>query len=249
MIPYYDQDGITIYHGECREVLRSIDVSYDIVLTDPPYSSGGLMRSDRDMKTTAKYRNSGTVKQDPDFSGDNRDQHSFIWWASFWLAECGQRLSPGGAIVTFIDWRNLHCMIDAVQVAGFVYRGIIGWDKTEAVRPMKGWFSSQMEFAITATRGPVQRGGGADGICQHGVIRRPTAGAKKRHLTEKPVELLQDILQTRNDWNVVLDPFMGSGTTLMAAKLLGRRAIGIEIEEKYCEVAADRLRQGVLAFG
>lgn len=151
-------------------------------------------------------------------------------------------------MLCFIDWRNLPCVIDAVQIAGWVYRGIVPWDKTEATRPDKGWFRAQVEYIVTATAGPLTRGAEADGLCQPGYIRCGTAGAEKQHITEKPTGLLINLLRTRNDWQTVLDPFMGSGTTLYAAKQLGRNAIGIEISEEYCEIAANRLRQGVLAL-
>jgi len=102
------------------------------------------------------------------------------------------------------------------------------------------------EYMVTASAGPLERGAGVDGIVSPGLFRIPTTGYKKRHITEKPVALLTSILQTRNDWLTVLDPFMGSGTTLAAAKALGRRAVGIELEEAYCEIAAKRLEQEVL---
>lgn len=203
------------------------------------------MRSDRNMPTSAKYQRTDTIGKAPDFSGDNRDQHSFILWASFWIQDCLKVMRDGGAFVSFIDWRNLHCMIDAVQVAGLVYRGIIAWDKTEAARPVKGWFRSQMEYAITATLGPLNSGPDAGGICQAGVIRC-TVPRDRQHATQKPVELIAELLKTRDDWQTVLDPFAGSGTTLVAARDMGRKAIGIEIEERYCEIAANRLSQGVL---
>jgi len=69
---------------------------------------------------------------------------------------------------------------------------------------------------------------------------------EKQHMTQKPIELMRDIICTRDDWQSILDPFVGSGTTLRAAKDIGRKAIGIEIEECYCEVAAKRLEQEVL---
>ena len=78
------------------------------------------------------------------------------------------------------------------------------------------------------------------------VARCRTMGALKQHITEKPVDLLTMLLQTREDWQTIFDPFAGSGTTLRAAKDLGRRGIGIEASEDYCEVASRRLRQGVL---
>lgn len=234
------KDGQTLVMGDSREVLAAIG-SVDLVLTDPPYSSGGAMRSDRNLATSAKYRLTGTIKQSPEFAGDNRDQRSLTLWMSDWMAQCWSITRVGGAMLCFIDWRNLPCAIDAIQVGGWVYRGIIPWDKTEACRPNKGWFSAQCEYVVGGTRGPLTQGKEADGICQSGFIRWNVVGAEKRHTTEKPMEVCRELIRTRNDWRTVLDPFCGSGTTLEACKLLGRRGIGIELTAEYCDIAANRL--------
>ena len=245
MKPYYEEAGITIYHGDCREILPGLP-KVDLVLTDPPYSSGGAMRSDRSLPASAKYQLGGTDVSHGEFSGDNRDQRSLTLWLSFWFGDLLKIANPGAALMAFIDWRNLPCVIDAMQVGGWVYRGIVPWDKTEQARPDKGWFRAQCEYLVTGSFGPLARGHEVDGICQVGVFRFKVNIQEKQHITEKPLELMEAIILTREDWKTILDPCMGSGTTLVAAKNLGRRAIGIEIEERYCEIAANRLRQGVL---
>ena len=244
--PYYNCDGITIYHGDCREILPQLAERADLVLTDPPYSSGGWTRSDRNQKTADKYRLTCVSKKNPDFSGDNRDQRSFELWCSYWLADALRASNPGAGLACFIDWRNLPSMIDAVQVGGWVYRGLVVWDKTEASRPVKGWFRSQAEYLVMGSAGTIDRSPAAPGICQPGVFRHMVRGADKQHLTEKPVELVREVIRTRDDWQTIVDPFCGSGTTLRAAKDLGRRAIGIELEESYCELAVTRLAQAQL---
>lgn len=120
--PYYEKDGIVIYHGDALDVLPALAGVADLVLTDPPYSSGGAFRADRNRSTSDKYQ------------------------------------------------------------------------------------------------------------------------------TQKPQGVMTELMSVRPDWQTVLDPFMGSGTTLRAAKDLGRKAIGIEIEERYCEIAAKRLAQEVLVL-
>lgn len=232
----------TLYREDCRFVLPTLK-GLDAVLTDPPYSSGGLMRSDRNVSTSSKYTRAEATPKDPDFSGDNRDQRSFTLWCSDWLALCHQATRRGGALMSFIDWRNMPSLIDAVQMGGWVYRGIVPWDKTEMARPNKGWFRSQCEYLITATAGPLESGPSAGGICQTGVFRYKTDGQDREHITQKPTELIKDILTTRDDWHVVLAPFMGSGTTGVACVKLGRKFIGIEIEPRYFDIACRRIEQ------
>ncbi len=245
MTPYYEHAGITIYHGDAREVLAALPPgSVDLALTDPPYSSGGFTRADRNMRPATKYVGSDVQLERPDFSGDNRDQRSFLIWCDLWLRDCLRLATRTAVVASFIDWRQLPTMIDAVQVAGWVYRGLLVWDKTEATRPTKGWFRSQAEFIVLGSAGPLEPS--HDGICSPGVLRFGVRVAEKEHITGKPVDLCRTIIGTSPKFECVLDPFMGSGTTLVAAKALGRRAIGIEIEERYCEIAAKRLAQEVL---
>ncbi len=247
MTPYYEDSSCVIYHGDCREVLASLDLQADLVLTDPPYSSGGLTRSDRNQKTTAKYQLTSNVSYHPEFSGDNRDQRSFLLWCDLWMRDCLAKSKAGTVLISFTDWRQLPTMVDAVQVAGWVYRGINVWDKTESARPQKGWFRAQAEYMVLASAGPLD----ADptGQCAPGVFRQRVVPNEKLHMTAKPVSLLSSIIQTSPKFQLVVDPFMGSGTTLRAAKDLGRRAIGIEAEECFCEIAARSLEQEQLGLG
>jgi site-specific DNA-methyltransferase (adenine-specific) len=231
---------VRLYHGDSREVLPTLS-GIDLIATDPPYSSGGTMRSDRNMDTSAKYRLGGVQKEDPDFSGDNRDQRSLTLWFSDWMAMSLRATRKGGAMFCFIDWRNLPCVIDACQVGGWVYRGIVPWDKGEGTRPDKGWFRSQVEYVVTASAGPLVRGADAPGICQAGYLRVNVNSAEKEHITGKPVELMLELLRTRDDWETVCDPFMGSGTTGVAAVKLGRRFVGCEIEPRYFDIACRRI--------
>jgi len=250
------RDRVTLYHGDAREVLAwlqegRLEEPFDLVLTDPPYSSGGAMRSDRNMPTDAKYSRSedvraGTADATPAFLGDNRDQRSLTLWFSDWLAQCFRLTKPTGACLSFIDWRNLCCLVDAVQAGGWVYRGLVVWDKTEAARPVKGWFRSQCEYLVAASAGTIARQATDDvGKCQPGVLRHPTP-RDRHHLTEKPVGLLVDLIETRRDWLTILDPFAGAGSTGLAAKALGRRAVLIEADPVFAAIAADRLRQQLL---
>ena len=242
--PYYDEDGITIYHGEALAVLGGLaGDAATMLITDPPYSSGGQFRGDRMESTGRKYHEDQTRH---DFTGDNRDQRAFAYWCALWLDQCRRVVVDGGIAAMFTDWRQLPTCTDALQSGGWVWRGILAWDKTEASRPVPGRFTNQCEYVAWGTNGPRSLGdrSTAAGVFRVGVPR----GEDRQHQTQKPVEVLQ-ALMALDDADVILDPFMGSGSTLVAAKNLGRRAIGIESVEAYCEIAAKRLAQGVLDLG
>jgi site-specific DNA-methyltransferase (adenine-specific) len=254
MRPYYEQDGITIYHGESLAVLTEIETAtVAAVVADPPYSSGGLMRSDRQMEVSQKYRG---WSQNPDgssraptsdtgtFSGDSRDQRSFAYWCAMWTAQACRVAVAGAQLFQFSDWRQLPTTTDAVQAGGWVWRGILVWDKGVG-RPMKGRFRNHLEYIAWASNGPMPD---AEDIYPSTLLRHTPPNTDRVHITQKPTSLVVELLSVAPA-GLVLDPFMGSGTTMVAAKNVNRPAIGIEIEERYCEIAARRLEQGVLDFG
>lgn len=225
--------------GDSLVLLRDLpSESVDLLLTDPPYSSGGMFRGDRAQATATKYVTTGTLAERPDFDGDSRDQRSFLLWASLWLAECWRCSKVGGSCLVFTDWRQLPTMTDAIQVAGWVWRGLVVWDKTAASRPRPG-FSSRAEYVVWGTRGAFDRE-----VYLPGVIPAATPrGAARRHMTEKPLGLLEQLVEVCPPGGLVLDPFVGSGSTLDAARNRGRHAIGFEINERHLATAALRLDQ------
>lgn len=257
MKPYYEQDGITIYHGEALACLSELSQgSCDVLITDPPYSSGGMFRSDRAVDPASKYRG---WSQNPDgsrrpptseygsFAGDSRDQRSWMGWVAAWSFAALRVVRVGGHAFTFSDWRQLPAATDAVQFGGWTWRGLIVWDKGVG-RPMKGRFRNHLEYLVWATSGAVD--GDVDDYPST-LIAVPTVSPSEReHVTQKPVALMQELMRVvpLAEPLTILDPFMGSGSTLVAARKMGHRAIGIEIEERYCEMAASRMAQGVLAF-
>lgn len=235
---------VQLIHGEAfAELLAMADESVDAVITDPPYSSGGAFRADRMQSTDTKYVTTGQIMRRPDFEGDNRDQRGYLAWATLWLTECLRVLKPGRAALIFSDWRQLPTTTDAIQAAGFIWRGIVAWDKTEVARPNLG-FSAQAEYIVWGTRGPADLG---HGIYLPGVIRAATPrGDLRLHQTEKPLGLMERLVTIAPPDGLILDPFAGSGTTLAAARTQGRRAIGIELSDSYLEKAAVRLDQMTL---
>lgn len=229
--------------GDCLEILPTLPTaSVDAVITDPPYSSGGQFRGDRLAPTRDKYVNTEDKGNHSDFSGDNRDQRAYLYWSALWLSQAMRVTKPGGVICVFTDWRQLPTTTDAIQCGGWVWRGIVPWNKTEAARPQKGRFRQQCEYVVWGTAGPMRE---AHEICLPGFFTYTTLTTAngKEHIAEKPEPLMVDILGITAAGAVVLDPFMGSGTTGEACIRLGRHFVGIEINPADFELAKRNIEQ------
>lgn len=242
--PYYVDGSVTIYHGECFDLLHELS-GIDALITDPPYSSGGAMRGDRTGSTVTKYVNSDTAAYRPEFAGDTRDQRSYLAWCSLWMNAALQASNPAAMAAVFTDWRQLPITTDALQAAGWVWRGIGVWNKGEGTRPRLGALRSQAEYVVWGTAGP--HNDKRNPIALPGVFSISTVqGDEKQHIAQKPVEVMRWLGQMCPPGGTILDPFMGSGTTLRAAKDLGLKAIGIDVDERYCEMAAKRFGQSTI---
>jgi DNA modification methylase len=221
--PYFTDLDIVIHQGDCREVLRTFRTeSVDFVLTDPPYlvSYRGRWGSDRE-----------PIKGDDDPT-----------WLIPAFVEIWRVLKQNSLCLSFYGWPHADLFLTAWKLIGFrpVSQIICVKDRIGL-----GCFTrSQHESAYLLAKGNPPR---------------PTAATEdvflwKRemdsfHPNQKPLGTISQLISTYTaDGQIVLDPFMGSGTTLLAARNLGRRAIGIEIEERHCETATMRLAQGVLDF-
>lgn len=208
----------------------------DALVTDPPYSSGGQFRSDRSQSTTSKYVNSGQATQHSEFSGDNRDQRAFLSWASGWLRDAYARTRPGGVAAVFTDWRQLPTMTDAIQGGGWVWRNLVTWWKP-GCRMQRGRFSLSAEYVLYASIGvPTPGESSPQNVLQYASER----GDDKNHIAEKPVALMAEIIGVTPRGASIYDPFLGSGTTLIAAEKLGRTCYGTEIEPAYVDVIVAR---------
>lgn len=239
--PAYKSDRVTLYHGDSLEVLPYIgERSVDAVITDPPYSSGGQYRGDRAMTTVSKYVQSSalTAEHRMEFSGDNRDQRSFLAWCSLWLTACAYAARPGAVLCCFSDWRQVPVMTDAIQAGGWTWRNLCTWWKP-GCRMQKGRFSASAEFILYATNGPHDSDGEKS---PQNVIRCATmSGTQKEHIAKKPAHVVAWAISVSKPAAVVLDPFMGSGSTGKACLQTGRTFIGIEKDERYIEMAIRRL--------
>ena len=153
MVMDFSSGNVTLFHGDALRVLTTLtDASVDAVLTDPPYSSGGQSMSARQADPAQKYQQSGTKRQYPPMLGDNKDQRSWILWSTLWLSECWRIAQDGAPLMVFTDWRQLPALTDAVQAAGWAWRGIVAWDKRSA-RPQIGRFRQQCEYVLFASKG------------------------------------------------------------------------------------------------
>ena len=238
--PYYDRGGIRLYHGDCLQILPLLPPgSIDAAITDPPYCSGGVTMAEKARDPQAKYCQNGNACGRPTFGGDARDQRSFGFWASLWLTECRRLVRPGGYALVFSDWRQLPTMTDTLQAGGWVWRGIISWNKGRGARaPHKGYFKHQCEYVTWGTNGPCLKAlhaGPFDGCVSESVKQ-----ADKFHMTGKPTKLMCQLVECVAPGSTVLDTFSGSSTTGVACALTGRKFIGIEQSEEYCEISAKR---------
>lgn len=228
-----------IERADVMQFLRSLpDASVDALVTDPPYSSGGFMRSDRMQQAHSKYVQTGSSSHELyGFSGDNRDQRSFLTWCALWLAEAQRVLKPGALVMLFTDWRQLPVTSDALQVGGLIWRGVVTWVKPGA-RPMATGFSYSTEFVVWGSNGPRDNDYSAPCPPGHWVGSSPR---DRDHITQKPEKLLRHLLQLVPKGGVVCDPFCGSGTTGVAAVNLGLGFVGADHDQHWVDHTRERI--------
>ncbi len=237
----YRSNHNRLYCGDALLVLRKLPTgSVDAVIADPPYCSGGTTTVERTtLSTRRKYISAEAKHTLPDFSGDQRDQRSYIYWCTLWLAEALRLTRPGGVCLVFCDWRQFPATSDALQAAGWRWRGVVVWHKPSA-RPQRGRFTNATEYVLWGSRGAM--GAGAGQRCLAGLYTAaPPRGVERMHLTQKPLRLLRHLVQIAPVGSTILDPFMGSGTTGVAAVLEGHRFIGVELSSHFAEQAAVRI--------
>lgn len=236
----YRRGDVVLWRGDALELIPSLEpASVAAVITDPPYSSGGAFRGDRIQKTVTKYVQSGTQIERQEFSGDSRDQRAFFAWCSLWLCAVRHASEPGAVLCSFIDWRQLPLMTDAIQAGGWVWRNIGTWWKP-GCRMQKGRFSASAEYLVYATNGPHDADDG-ESSPQNVISCQMLSGDEKSHIAEKPIEVVDWAMSVSRAGGLVCDPFMGSATTAIAAIRSGRPFVGFEIDRDCFESACDRV--------
>jgi site-specific DNA-methyltransferase (adenine-specific) len=237
--PYYSDDLVTIYHGDALDVIADLEGGVDAVVTDPPYASG--TRHEASKSSSGAMLRAGRFSDRP-LDLDQMTTTGFVWLLRAVARGAYPMLVEGGSFLSFIDWRQWPNLVGAIETANLRVQGMIVWDKGHF--GLGNGFRSQHELVCHAAKG-------VPTIYDHGVgnvIKFPRQEPVD-HPSPKPVGLMRVLIETVTPaGGIVLDPFVGSGTTLLAAKAAGRRAIGIEVDEAYCEIAAARCSQEVLGL-
>ena len=222
--PYYQKDGITLYHGDCLEILPTLP-KVDAVITDPPYLIGGNSIGNSNSK-----------------SGTWADLNNSAFWFSTWYRlSWGKLIVNKGHFATFCNWRTQPLVICAMAAAGMSATSCLIWDKDWIGPAYKNALRPTYEMVIISSMSEAE----IKDRCLSDIWRvrwMAAHSADSIHPAEKPVVLLRKLSNAlTTEENIILDPFMGSGTTGIACVRSGRQFIGIEIEEKYCEIAAKRI--------
>ncbi|MFC5187121.1 DNA-methyltransferase [Actinomadura harenae] len=231
----------TLHNGDALAVLPTLpDASVDCVITDPPYNSGGTATSQRVNQTArGKYVGSNVKHTLADFAGENRDQRSFGYWMTLVLSECLRVSRPGASALVFSDFRQLPAVSDALQAAGWTWRGVIPWFKPNT-RPQRDGFRRSCEYVLWGSHGPLARH--PDPVYLPGLLQgSQPSGKKRQHITQKPVAVMQELVKVCPPDGTVLDPFAGAGSTGVAALAEGRGFVGVEVTPHYAQVARERL--------
>ncbi len=224
--PYYERNGITIYCGDCREILPQLNVKVDLVLTDPPYKIDGM--------------GGGGFAGHEFYAGNATGICDMI---DFRLSDYEGVLSYAPELVAF------HSRLQLCDYANFCLKAFGNydlhfWHKVNAIPFTHNTWKSDVEYIALGWR---QHSHAHVSQEQKSKVYISGIETDNLHPAQKPLPLIAKYILVLQP-ELTVDPFMGSGTTLVAAKKLGRKCIGIEIEEKYCEIAAKRLSQEVMDF-
>ena len=216
-----------LHLGDCLDVMQGIpDGSVDMVMTDPPY---GMNFQSNWSKNGPRHK-----KIEGDSAADFR-----------WLQDAFRLLKPdGGGLISFCDWNTSHRWREEIERAGFVIKSQVIWDRLHhGMGDLKGAFAPQHDIVWYATKGRrIFVNGRPKSVMRH---KRPSPADDHGHPTCKPVALMEELIRATDDGSgsVVLDPFLGSGTTGVAAANTGRRFIGIERDPDYFTVAQARIQK------
>lgn len=249
--PYYQDDFVTLYLGDSdgttggEALLPRLDVDVKHVITDPPYNVS--TRNGRDGTTVGTLkRKDGTARKVQRNFGD----WDHAWNPAAFLGWAETSLPEGGSLVAFTS----EFLLGDFMASGLNHRNLIYWHKTNPTPAFNRLYVRAIEMAVWQVKGQGwtwNAGGYRPNVFSGPVVPgfRSANGEGRMHPTQKPLWLMQELVALHTEpGDLIVDPYAGSGTTLLAAKLLSRRAVGIEQSEKFAEAAASRLSQQVFDF-
>lgn len=252
----------TIYKGDCRTILNKEipEESVDLIFADPPYNLSGNGLKWMGNKTGGDWF---MVNE----KWDQMSESEYLKFTKEWLEACKRVLKPTGSIYISCTYHNIGELVMTLKALSFTPRNIITWHKNNAMPSMtRRTFTHSCEYVLFFSKGkkwifnyadikkinPDKAKDGSEKQMRDLWIM-PVVQGKERvrdktgraaHPTQKPENLLERvILASSNKGDIVLDPFLGSGTTAVIAKKLGRKWIGIETENKYIKVAEKRIKE------
>jgi len=219
---------INLMQGDCLDMLTELESgSIDCVIIDPPFSGNA---------SKAKAGNKGRF-QDSLIMMDDMSERAFYQLMKPVFIECFRVMKEGAHFYCFSDWKQLRNMMDCIELGSLKMNNLVCWDKTHF--GMGAGYRRQEEYVVVASKShakPFNLRNVAS------VIQCKKLGKTRLHPHEKPQDLLRVFIEnSTNEGDKVLDCFMGSGATGLAAKNLNRSFIGIELDEEYFKIAQDRI--------
>jgi site-specific DNA-methyltransferase (adenine-specific) len=219
--PYYQDDSVTIYHGDSMEIVPALG-RFDLVLTDPPYlihagKGGGAFGSERVLVESGGFTDMGC-------------SYSFLDNAANWFVFC-----------------SIRQLRELLGIAENMPRmNLITWHKPNPLPTCNNKYLPDVEYIVHGFQKNRLFGDFCD---KFSCIIHPLGDRETKHPNEKPMRIIRKLITLgTQEGETILDPFAGSGTTGRAAKDMGRKAVLIEREERYCEIAAKRMQQECLPF-
>ena len=229
----------TLHQGDALRRLEQLEPeSIDAIVTDPPYCAGGFTEKQKQAAVRMGVRGSGTNAEW--FVGDNMGTAGLCHLLRSVASESLRLLKPGGSLLAFCDWRMVAALAPAMESAGLRHQNLLVWDKGSI--GLGNGFRPRHELVLHFTKGgraPLFYSRSTANL----ITCKRISSRKRRHPTEKPVELLRELIEVVSpEGGTILDPFAGSGASGEAALQAGRQWIGIELSPGFAQGARNRLR-------
>lgn len=229
----------SVYNMDALNLVGRLDTDYaDAFIFDPPYCSGGVTEATKQGAKGQGLR-SETIRSGGWFINDNMSTAGLTWLLREVAIQARRVLKLGGSFLMFTDWRMVVHLAPAIEGAGLRYQNLIVWDKGSM--GLGVGFRMQHELVLHFVKGT---GRFYDASTGNVITTKRVSKLDREHQTEKPIELMERLCRVVTPVSgLVVDPFCGSGTTLVAASNLGRRYVGSDISADYVEIARKRLAQ------